>query len=56
LRRAEAVKAGQALDIEFADGRAHATAQGAPALRPAPPPRRRRRGGGDEGQGNLFGS
>ena len=57
LRRAAAVQAGQGLDIEFADGRAHATAQGAPALRPPPPPRRRRRGGGsDEGQGNLFGS
>jgi exodeoxyribonuclease VII large subunit len=56
VRRAEAVKAGQHLDIEFADGRARATAEGAPALRPAPPPRRRRRGGGsDEGQGNLFG-
>jgi exodeoxyribonuclease VII large subunit len=56
VRRAEAVKAGQGLDIEFADGRARATAEGAPALRPAPPPRlRRRRGGGNEGQGNLFG-
>jgi exodeoxyribonuclease VII large subunit len=59
LRRAAAVQAGQALDIEFVDGRARATAEGAPALAPvAPPrPRRRRRSGGDvEGQGNLFGS
>jgi exodeoxyribonuclease VII large subunit len=56
LRRAAAVQAGQGLDIEFADGRARATAQGAPAL--APPvvarPRRRRRYGDGEGQGSLF--
>jgi exodeoxyribonuclease VII large subunit len=56
LRRAAAVQAGQALDIEFADGRAQATAQGAPALAPVVParPRRRRRIGSGEGQGNLF--
>jgi exodeoxyribonuclease VII large subunit len=53
LRRAAAVQSGQALEIEFADGRARATAQGAPSIAPIPPPRRRRRGGG-EGQGNLF--
>ena len=56
LRRAAAVQAGQSLDIEFADGRARATAEGAPALAPVVPPRprRRRRTGGDEGQGSLF--
>jgi exodeoxyribonuclease VII large subunit len=56
LRRASAVQAGQHLDIEFADGRARATAEGAPALIPvAPPrPRRRRRLGPAEGQGSLF--
>jgi exodeoxyribonuclease VII large subunit len=54
LRRAADVRAGQGLDIEFADGRAQATAQGAPALAPAATPRRRRRRGGDEGQGSLF--
>jgi exodeoxyribonuclease VII large subunit len=54
LRRAAAVRAGQDLDIEFADGRARATAQGAPALAPAAPPRRRRRRNGGEGQGSLF--
>jgi exodeoxyribonuclease VII large subunit len=56
LRRAAAVQAGQGLDIEFADGRARATAEGAPALMPvaAPRPRRRRRGGDVEGQGSLF--
>jgi exodeoxyribonuclease VII large subunit len=56
LRRAAAVQAGQGLDIEFADGRARATAEGAPALAPVVPPRprRRRRSGSDEGQGSLF--
>jgi exodeoxyribonuclease VII large subunit len=55
LRRAAAVQAGQGLDIEFADGRARATAEGAPALAPAVPPRpRRRRRSGGEGQGSLF--
>jgi len=56
LRRAAAVQAGQSLDIEFADGRARATAEGAPALAPVVPPRprRRRRPGSDEGQGSLF--
>ena len=56
LRRAAAVEAGQGLDIEFADGRVRAAAEGAPALSPvAPPrPRRRRRPGPEEGQGSLF--
>ena len=46
LRRAAAVEAGQGLDIEFADGRVRAAAEGAPSLAPvvAPRPRRRRRG------------
>ena len=57
LRRAAAVEAGQGLDIEFADGRVRAAAEGAPragaggaadgrAAAAAP--------GGDEGQGSLF--
>jgi exodeoxyribonuclease VII large subunit len=55
LRRAAAIQAGQGLDIEFADGRARATSDGAPAITPVVPPRpRRRRTGGGEGQGNLF--
>jgi len=56
LRRAAAVQSGQGLDIEFADGRVRAAAEGAPALAPvAPPrPRRRRRSIAGEGQGNLF--
>src|SRR5262245_18951221 len=56
LRRAAAVQAGQGLDIEFADGRVRAAAEGAPALSPVAPPRlrRRRRPGPEEGQGSLF--
>jgi exodeoxyribonuclease VII large subunit len=56
LRRAAAVEAGQHLDIEFADGRVRAAAEGAPALAPVvqPRPRRRRRLTSDEGQGSLF--
>ena len=56
LRRAAAVQAGQGLDIEFADGRVRATAEGAPSLAPVVPPRprRRRRPGPEEGQGSLF--
>ena len=56
LRRAAAVEAGQSLDIEFADGRVRAAAEGAPALAPVVPPRprRRRRTDGGEGQGSLF--
>jgi exodeoxyribonuclease VII large subunit len=54
LHSAAAVTTGLQLTIEFADGRVHATADGAPAMTPAPakPPRR----GSGEGQGNLFGS
>ena len=56
LRRAAAVEAGQGLDIEFADGRVRAAAEGAPSLAPVVPPRprRRRRPGPEEGQGSLF--
>ncbi len=56
LRQAAAVEAGQGLDIEFADGRVRAAAEGAPSLAPvvAPRPRRRRRLGPEEGQGSLF--
>ncbi|MCC6890635.1 MAG: exodeoxyribonuclease VII large subunit [Hyphomicrobiales bacterium] len=54
LRRAAAIEPGQALDIEFADGRARASAQGAPAIAPVPAPRRRRRSSSGEGQGSLF--
>ncbi len=56
LRRAAAVEAGQSLDIEFADGRVRAAAEGAPSLAPVVPPRprRRRRPGPEEGQGSLF--
>jgi hypothetical protein len=53
------VQPGARLDIEFADGRVGATAQGVskriespPFARPRP---RTRRGGGNEGQGSLFG-
>src|SRR5262249_10335395 len=58
LRSAAAVAAGLQLNIEFADGRVRATADGpavtapSPASAPTKPPRR----GGGEGQGNLFGS
>jgi exodeoxyribonuclease VII large subunit len=55
LRSATDVSPGLALEIEFADGRVAARAEGAPTT--FAPPRiapRRRRGGGDPGQGNLF--
>jgi len=57
LRSATAVTPGLQLNIEFADGRVRATADGTPVTAPAPtsapgkPPRR-----GGEGQGNLFGA
>jgi exodeoxyribonuclease VII large subunit len=56
LRTAVSVTPGMPLDIEFADGRVGAVAQGEARMRPPPAPRPRRRRGGDvEGQGNLFG-
>jgi exodeoxyribonuclease VII large subunit len=58
LRAAVAVSAGSRLDIEFADGRVGAVAEGAqvaPRMEPAPFRRRRRtQRGSDEGQGTLF--
>ena len=66
LRAAASVKPGMPLDIEFADGRVGATAEGVRAT-PAPieppvralpaswTPRKRRTSSGDPGQGNLFG-
>jgi len=56
LRSAAAVMAGLQLSIEFADGRVHATADGAPAVAPAAAPAMPPRRGGGEGQGSLFGS
>ena len=56
LRSAAAVAAGLQLTIEFADGRVHATADGAPAVTPAAAPTKPPRRGGGEGQGSLFGS
>jgi exodeoxyribonuclease VII large subunit len=55
LRSATEVSPGLALDIEFADGRVPARAEGAPTTF-APPriPKTRKRGGFDPGQGNLF--
>jgi exodeoxyribonuclease VII large subunit len=60
LRTAAAVQPGTPLDIEFADGRVGATAQGVSPRIESPPfvrprPRARRGGSGNEGQGNLFG-
>jgi exodeoxyribonuclease VII large subunit len=59
LRTAAAVSPRMPLDIEFADGRVGATAQGISPRIERPPfahrSPRRRRGGGTEGQGNLFG-
>ena len=51
LRTAAAVMPGMRLDIEFADGRTGATADGAST---APPDAKPRRGGGPSGQGSLF--
>jgi exodeoxyribonuclease VII large subunit len=58
VRMASAVQPGMALDVEFADGRVGATAEGvSKRVEYAPAPRRRPRkpGGGDTGQGSLFG-
>jgi exodeoxyribonuclease VII large subunit len=55
LHSAAAVAAGVRLDIEFADGRVGAVAEGEAKMRPAPQPRPRKAGGGDAGgQGQLF--
>jgi exodeoxyribonuclease VII large subunit len=57
LRAAAAVGAGMRLDIEFADGRVGATAEGVPRLRGSPseaPVRTRRRRAADPDQGTLF--
>jgi exodeoxyribonuclease VII large subunit len=58
VRAAAAVSPGMRLDIEFADGRVGATAEGAPRLRSAmtsaTPSRARRRRGVDPDQGTLF--
>jgi len=55
LHTAASVSAGSRLDIEFADGRIGAVAEGEARMRPPPAPRRARRsGGGDTGQGSLF--
>jgi exodeoxyribonuclease VII large subunit len=58
LRSAAVIGSGQALDIEFSDGRVAATATGARDVAPRKPrqpirPRSRRYGSG-EGQGSLF--
>ena len=55
LRSAIEVAPGLGLEIEFADGRVAARAEGAPTTF-APPriPKPRKRGGDDPGQGSLF--
>jgi exodeoxyribonuclease VII large subunit len=53
LRAAATVSPGMALDIEFADGRVAAIADGADGAPKATPGKPRRGGGG--GQGSLFG-
>jgi exodeoxyribonuclease VII large subunit len=55
LRSAAAVARGARLDIEFADGRLGAIADGEVRPRPVPKPRSRGGGGGPGGQGSLFG-
>jgi exodeoxyribonuclease VII large subunit len=58
LRTAAAVASGMRLDIEFADGRVGAVADGErkPQAMPAPRAKPRRGDGGPGGQGSLFGS
>ena len=53
LRTAAAVARGMRMEIEFADGRVGATADGDGAPPPAKP-KLRPRGGGAGGQGSLF--
>jgi exodeoxyribonuclease VII large subunit len=56
LHAAAAVAPGMRLEIEFADGRVAATAEGGPGeAAPAPAKPRGRSGGGPAGQGSLFG-
>ena len=57
LRAASSVGAGARIEIEFADGRVGATADGAessPVRTPAPAPKPKPRNGGSSGQGSLF--
>ncbi len=57
LRSASDVAPGLHMDIEFADGRVGARAEGERTSFPPPSPLKpRRRGGGGEGQGSLFGA
>jgi len=56
LRTATAVGSGMRLDIEFADGRVGATADGECAGSPPTKSKPRTRGGGSGGQGSLFGA
>jgi len=58
LRSAAAVASGARLDIEFADGRVGAVADGESRPEPVPPRPKPRRGSGEggSGQGSLFGS
>jgi exodeoxyribonuclease VII large subunit len=57
LHAAASVATGMRLDIEFADGRVGATADGDRAPQPQGKPKSRARGGGGAGgQGSLFGS
>ena len=59
LRAAAGVSSGMRLDIEFADGRVGAVADGEakePKPQPAARPKPRPRGEGGSGQGSLFGS
>jgi len=54
LRSASEVSPGLGLEIEFADGRVAARAEGAPTTFPPPRMTRARKRGNDPGQGNLF--
>jgi exodeoxyribonuclease VII large subunit len=54
LRSVSQVSPALALEIEFADGRVGARAEGAPTTFPPPRIPRTRRRGVDPGQGNLF--
>jgi exodeoxyribonuclease VII large subunit len=56
LRAAIGVAGGMRLEIEFADGRVRAVADGAAVATQVPRPKPRSRGGqGGSGQGSLFG-